>query len=180
MKHVPGILVVRMTRLFTMILLIAFSSVALSTTLYRWVDEEGRVHFSDQPRQGAEEVTVRSPSTFETPKPPVRRKQEAPRQEEKFRYESLNIVQPTAEQTLWNIEGVLNVSVTLTPALRPGHKLRAHINGNTTDVGTGRSFKLNEVYRGEQNLSVSVVDAMGRELTRSPTVKFFVQQTSIN
>ena len=37
-----------------------------------------------------------------------------------FRYESLEVASPGAEETLWNIEGTLNVTLALTPALRPG------------------------------------------------------------
>ncbi len=167
---------VRMARLTMVLLLISLSSVALSTTLYRWVDDEGRIHFSDQPQEGAEEVTVRSPSTFESQKAPVQRPQ-APREQEKaFKYESIAVVQPTSEQTLWNIGGELNVNIALRPGLRPGHKLKANLNGKTIELDGTNSFTLTEVYRGEQNLSVSVSDGSGKELIRSPTVRFFVQQ----
>ena len=169
-----------MTRLITMLLLITISSVALSTTLYRWVDDEGQVHFSDQPQTGAEEIKVRSPSTFEAPKTPVGSPQATQEQSETFKYDSLAVVNPTSEQTLWNLGGELGVSIALRPGLRPGHKLHAHLNGKTTEVGNASKFTLTDVFRGEQNLSVSVSNDKGKELIRSSPIKFFVQQTRVN
>ena len=41
-----------------------------STTVYRWVDEQGIVHFSDQPHPGAQKMRVEDAPTFKAP--PVR------------------------------------------------------------------------------------------------------------
>ena len=172
-----------MIRLLTVLLLVTMSSAALSTTLYRWVDEDGRVHFSDQPREGAEQVTVRSPSTFESPQ--TQSKQSAgtdktEEAEEAFQYNSLAVVAPASEQTFWNIAGRLTVSVAIAPGLAEGHTLRANIDGRTINVGATTNFALTEVYRGEHSVSVSVMDGNGRELIRSAPVRFFVQQTNVN
>ncbi|MEL7451674.1 MAG: DUF4124 domain-containing protein [Pseudomonadota bacterium] len=172
-----------MIRLLTVLLLVTISSAALSTTLYRWVDEDGRVHFSDQPREGAEQVTVRSPSTFEAPKAPPKRSTAsttaAEAEEEEFQYNSLAVVSPASEQTLWNIAGRLSVSVSIAPGLAQGHTMRANIDGRSVNVGAATSFVLTEVYRGEHAVSVSVIDSTGREMIRSAPVRFFVQQTNV-
>ena len=42
-------------------LLIAFCLAAEGAEVYRWVDENGKVHFSDKPKQGAETVEVDGP-----------------------------------------------------------------------------------------------------------------------
>ncbi len=125
---------------------------------------------------------MRSPSTFEAPKAPPKRpatSAAAAEDEEAFEYNSLAVVSPASEQTFWNIAGRLNVSVAIAPALAQGHTLRATIDGRSVNVGAATSFVLTEVYRGEHNVSVSVIDSNGREMIRSAAVRFFVQQTNV-
>ncbi len=151
---------------------------------YTWTDEDGVVHYSDRPRPGAQEVDL---GKYSAPSParrqPVRRSTPAVRETENdeaapFRYESLAVAAPAAEQTLWNIEGVLNVSLALNPALRPGHQVRVYYDGNPRTV-TGTSFQLQEVWRGMHNLQAEVLDETGRLMIRSEPIRFYVQQTSI-
>ena len=95
-----------------------------------------------------------------------------------FRYESLEVVSPGAEETLWNIEGVLNVSVALQPALQPGHQVRAYFDGERQPV-RGTSFQLQEVWRGVHNIQVEVVDQTGQLMIRSQPNRFYVQQNTV-
>jgi len=41
---------------------------------YRWVDENGRVHYTDRPQPQAEEVVIGEPTTFEAPVPATPRR----------------------------------------------------------------------------------------------------------
>jgi hypothetical protein len=149
--------------------------------IYRWVDEDGVVHYADTPHPGAEEVVL--PDS--PPPPPVQPERtfqraalEPANEQAPFHYESLSIAQPAAEETLWNIEGVLNVSVDLQPALQPGHELRVYFDGQPQSVG-GSQFQLQEVWRGEHNLQAEVVDETGQAMIRSQPTRFYVQQTTI-
>src|SRR5262249_61617017 len=47
---------------FTLLLLVC--SVALAATVYRWVDEDGVVHYSDQPHANAEKLQVHAAQTY--------------------------------------------------------------------------------------------------------------------
>ena len=119
---------------------------------YRWVDENGVVHYSDRPVDGAEQILLPRDNQQRRPTPPPRTttaQQSAPdeqAQEESVGYESLIISSPAPEETLWNIEGVLNVSLSIQPGLQPGHRVRVYFDG-TPQIVTGASFQLTEVYR---------------------------------
>jgi len=58
------------TFLFTLMSVLA-CTVAVSATVYRWVDENGVVHFSDQPHENAEKVQLKAPQTYSAPKAPA-------------------------------------------------------------------------------------------------------------
>ena len=95
-----------------------------------------------------------------------------------FVYDSITIASPGPDETLWNIEGVLNVSIAVLPELQQGHRIRAYFDGETRDVG-GTSFQLLNVYRGTHSLQAEIVDATGKVILRSPASRFYVQQNSI-
>ncbi len=153
---------------------------------YRWVDENGVVHFSDRPAPGAEQIELpkdtrtasqrRVAAAATAPAQSAREQQaEAPA----FKYESLAIASPEAEQTLWNIEGVLNVTLALSPTLQEGHQVRVYFDGKRQSVNNA-SFQIQEVYRGVHNLQAEVVDAKGKLMIRSVTNRFYVQQNTIS
>ncbi|MEJ2322919.1 MAG: hypothetical protein P8Z31_11510, partial [Gammaproteobacteria bacterium] len=93
-------------------------------------------------------------------------------------YTSIEIVSPKPEETLWNIEGVLNVSVALQPPLQEGHQVRAYFDGEMQPV-SGTNFQLQEVWRGVHNIQVEVVDATGKVMIRTRPNRFYVQQNSV-
>ena len=166
---------------FTLFCLLA-AGAAAAQEAYRWVDEDGVVHYSDRPREGAEAIVLPYPNVATTRRvpSPVTKSQPAEEDdgEQQTGYTSIEIVSPQAEETLWNIEGVLNVSVALEPGLQPGHQVRAYFDGEMQPV-SGTSFQLQEVWRGVHNIQVEVVDATGKVMIRSQPSRFYVQQNTV-
>ena len=164
--------------------LLAGTCVLAQEQAYRWVDEDGVVHFSDRPKPGAEADAER----IEIPKANVTnvRRLQVPGQDadvsaesdEPFSYESLTIASPAAEETLWNIEGVLNVSLALSPGLQPGHQVRVYFDGQSQIVQS-LNFQLEEVWRGVHNLQAEVLDETGQLMIRSEASRFYVQQNRV-
>jgi len=155
---------------------------------YKWVDKEGIVHYSDRPAPGAERIQLPTSKPSSRPyRQPVPRSisaansagQARPAEKEKpFAYKSLAFTAPVAEETLWNIEGVLSVSLDLRPGLQPGHRVRVFIDG-TPKMVAGTSFQLEEVYRGVHNLQAEVLDETGKMMIRSTPHRFYVQKNTI-
>jgi len=149
---------------------------------YRWVDEDGVVHYSDRPREGAEAIQLPAPNVATTRRAPAPAARpgadKEPASEPAPGYTSIEILSPKAEETLWNIEGVLSASVALQPGLQPGHQVRVYFDGEMQPV-SGTSFQLQEVWRGVHNIQVEVVDATGTVKIRSQPSRFYVQQNTV-
>jgi hypothetical protein len=154
---------------------------------YTWVDEDGVVHYSDRPQPGATQIQL--PTTRSSSQPARRPApsssaaaaagQPAPAEEEKpLSYESLTVASPAAEETLWNIEGILNVTLDLRPGLQQGHRVRVFFDGDPQMV-SGLSFQIEEVYRGVHNLQAEILDESGKLKIRSVPNRFYVQQNVI-
>ena len=149
---------------------------------YTWTDEDGIVHYSDRPQPGAKVIDL-GESRASRPRPTSRATNsndadEADEQAAAFDYSSIDFASPTAEETLWNIEGTLSVTIALMPTLRPGHQIRVYFDG-TPRMVSGTSFQLQEVYRGVHNLQAEVIDETGKLMIRSRPSRFYVQQNSI-
>ncbi len=95
-----------------------------------------------------------------------------------FSYTSLEISAPAPEETLWNIEGNLNVSLALSPPLQPNHQVRVYFDGVARTVD-GTSFQLQEVYRGVHNIQAEILDETGTLMIRSLPNRFYVQQNTV-
>jgi len=167
--------------IFVLLGLLATASVLAQA--YRWVDEDGIIHYSDRPVEGAELVQLSEYSRNtgarlyrERPTRPAADEEQA--DDQPFRYENLSISSPGPEETLWNIEGVLDVSLTLRPGLQSGHQVRAYFDGQQRTV-SGTSFQIEDVFRGVHNIQVEVIDNTGRLMIRSETNRFYVQQNVV-
>jgi len=151
---------------------------------YKWVDEDGVIHYSDRPREGAELVELSEYSRktgariYRAPLAAADDGAAAAAEEAPFKYASLAVASPGAEETLWNIEGVLNVSLALSPGLQSGHRVRVYFDGQPRMVN-GTSFQIEEVWRGVHNIQAEIIDDTGKLMIRSRTNRFYVQQSTV-
>lgn len=165
------------------IVLLCLASLTASAETYRWVDENGVVNYSDRPHPGAEVVNLQAvPTTrFAQPESTRTSRDEPGEQGEAQNYESVTIQRPQPEETLWNLEGLLDVQIAVQPSIASGHRLRLYLDGAPVGGVPARatSFTIDKVFRGEHTLRAAVEDSGGRQLIESPTVRFFVQATSV-
>jgi len=167
--------------LFLLVGLLATASVMAEA--YRWVDEDGIVHYSDRPEEGAEQVELSEYSRntgarLYRDRAPASNADDEQATDQPFRYESLSVASPGPEETLWNIEGTLNVSLALSPGLQSGHQVRLYFDGEQRMV-QGTNIQLEEVFRGVHNIQAEVIDATGKLMIRSRPNRFYVQQSTV-
>jgi len=166
------------------VLLALFAANGALAQAYTWVDEDGVVHYSDRPEPGSKQIDLgqsRSPRRAAAPESasaPAAAADDAATPAQPFSYETLEVSAPSPEETLWNIEGVVNVSLALSPALQPGHQVRVYFDGAARMV-RGTSFQIEEVYRGVHNIQAEVLDDTGKLMIRSLPNRFYVQQNTV-
>ena len=166
-------------------LCLALPAVALGgAEVYRWVDDDGQVHYSDRPSPGADRVVIEVAPPSSSPAPGVASAQTPSPTDDKpaaAAYESLTIRSPGQDEVLWNIEGQLDVAVAPQPALQRGHTLQLLLDGQPVaelEPGTTRT-RLSDVYRGRHTLVARIQDGSGSTLIQSAPVTFQVQQSAL-
>ena len=151
-----------------------------ATTLYKWTDENGVVHYSDQPHQGAEKIQVAKAQSYKAPPAPAPRiTAHSNQQAAAVRYDRVQITSPQDGDVLVNTGGRVPVSIDVEPALAPGHQLWLTLDGQRIDgLGTGSDATLSDLDRGTHTLQLQIMDADGAVLASADPVNFTVRQTS--
>ncbi len=159
-------------------------STAQAVPVYRWVDENGQVNYSDRPGPGAVriEVPAGAPSPDAGPAaPPPQSQAMVPQPSAAAGYETLEVLEPAPLDTLWGTGGKVGIAIGIAPDLQPGHRVGLYLDGERAGpAGRATRFEIEAVPRGEHTVRAVVLDAADRELLRSAPVTFFVQQTSIH
>jgi hypothetical protein len=160
-------------------LLIAFSVQA--AVIYRWVDADGVVHYSDQASPGAEKiVTATSSAGSAGPRSSTGSSPQMPQQaaQKGLNYSEFSISSPVSDQSFFG-EDVIAVHLTLSPSLRPNQAITWHLNGKQLDFPPDSiSFALPRLDRGTYVLTASITDQQTGESQSSNGVTFFVRQPS--
>jgi len=165
----------------TLILTLALVSCYATAGVYRWVDENGQAHFSDQPRSGAvqiklKETSVYTPPSLEDTESSSQTEQQDNAEEktgEVIEYESIAVVSPENNQVVRSEGGALDISVELRPGLQPGHKIRVYLDGNQAAQDLDATqITLQNTDRGTHSIAVGVIDENNKELKRSGAVSF--------
>jgi hypothetical protein len=160
-------------------LLTAFTVQA--AVIYRWVDADGVVHYSDQASPGAEKIVTATSSSSGAP---GARNATAPTAQAPQRsagglnFAEFSITSPAPEQTFFG-DDVVAVHLNLNPTLRPNQSITWHLNGKQLDFPPNAvSFALPHLDRGTYALAATITDQQTSESETSGSVTFFVRQPS--
>lgn len=155
-----------------------------ATTVYKWVDENGVVHYSDQPHTDAQKIRVQAAQTYKSSDsaaaPGGAPLAPAPANAPQALYQGCAIAQPVDDQTLTNVDS-LTIIVRTDPSLRPGDQIFLLLDGLALNNGaaTGTQFVLTPVDRGTHTLQAVVRDSGGGLMCQTPAVTFNVHQPSV-
>ncbi len=158
--------------------------------IYKIVDENGNVTFTDQsPGDGTEpmvlpELSVVSTDPAEPSEPesapvvtPEEEAELTPRELRQL-YKDFKITQPSPEETFWGTENTVVISWGVSEPLQPGMKVQILVNGQARPASEENMVAVT-LDRGEHTASAVLLDARGRRVVTAPSVRFFVQQQSI-
>jgi hypothetical protein len=154
-------------------------SSAPAAVVYKWVDADGVVHFSDQPVPGAEKIFTSGGSTrgilsqpapssvgLDRPKPPSKVIQH------------VAITSPAPGQTFTGGQQV-SASLSAEPALAPNQTVTWTLNGAPVgEDSNATELSLPDLARGTYTLGATVSDPSGQSISADP-VTFNVMRPSV-
>jgi hypothetical protein len=155
-------------------------TVAVAATVYKWVDEEGVVHYSDQPHENAQKVELKAPQTYSAPKSSAPGPSSSTPARKSQVYQSCKVSEPANEQAFLNTDTV-TAGVTVQPVVRPGDTAVVTLDGSPVPgvPSTGGQFTISPVDRGTHTIQMVVKDPDGTTVCSSAPVTFYVRQPSL-
>lgn len=149
-----------------------------TTTVYKWIDAKGVVHYSDQPHPNAQKLEIQGAQTFAAPAAPLTSSEYAPQETEAptAAYRTCEIAQPADQQMLMNVYRA-TVVVRTSPPLRRGDDIRLFVDGKQVP-GSGTTYTV-PVFRGQHSAQAMIEDSTGQIICETSTVTFYVHQPSI-
>jgi Domain of unknown function (DUF4124)/Bacterial Ig domain len=163
-------------------LLVALSGPAQAAVVYRWVDADGVVHFSDQPVPGAEKmVTATGASRGIMGQPtPSSRPAEKPKPASTLAATQLSITSPGPDQTFTGNQPV-SVHLSAEPQLKGTHTVTWTLNGAPVNQAPDATeFTLTDLDRGTYSLAATVSDSTTGETKSVDPVTFHVMRPSLS
>ena len=172
-----------MLRLIVLALLLG--PLAVQAQVYKTTDEHGNVVFTDTPpanSESSERIEIRQPNTAPPPEARPEPTEEVSDSEPvEAAPTTVAIVSPANETSIPMGPGNFDVEAEVSPELRDGEYLQLTVGGIPWgEPQRATRWELTNIFRGAQDLTVSVVDEDGETLVTSSPVRVFVHRPSIN
>ena len=165
-----------MRTLLTMLCL----TLAMTTAaeVYRSVDENGNVLFTDQPSPDAELIEV---DELQTIKPPPIGDFEytPPPAKPKPKYSNISITSPQHDASIRDNGGNVTVNITTQPGLRANDNLVLYLDGKEILLGKSTAKAFSSLDRGSHQLRAVIKDDSGRIQLSSQSVTFHLLRQSV-
>lgn len=174
--------------MLAMLLLLPLAAAAeQEKEIYRTVDEDGNVIYSDTPPAPDAEPVELDPVTTV---PAYEGEQAGPDQaaddeegeESGVAYDGVEIVYPTADEAIRHNGGQVPFRVVLRPEgveLAESHRVEILVDGSVRGSGSGLTVTVGPIDRGPHSVTARVIDAGGNPLASSQPVNFFLLRHSI-
>lgn len=169
------------------IILFAALQTSVHADLFKWVDENGEVIYSDQPPPVSENQEKflldegKLPALISTPAQKVPLSpQTTKKNEEENQIQSVNITFPEHDTAVRSNAGTLNIQLAVNPPLDSNSRESLILLMDGVEVYRGKSNQvtLYEVDRGTHLLEAKMLSANGQIISSSEVISFTLQRFS--
>lgn len=157
--------------------------------LYKKVDKNGRITFTDKETPGAKKITVNTrKNVLAMPKKAPEEynyeddlDNDKEKKKKPFKYSYLAIESPKNDESIRANDGGIYVVVGITPQLRGNHSVRLLMNGSSVaEDQKVPYFSLANIDRGTHKLQVQIIEDSSQKIIQSsPASSFHLQRMSL-
>lgn len=163
------------------LLLALIYTFSANAAVYKGVDEDGNVIYSDTPINNAKKFTPPSLTIMDAPKVQPKKEVSEDAETDEFKYTKFSITAPKNDEVIWN-NPQLTVALKLKPALNveAGHTTWLLMDGKVL-VKKSRSLllQIGRADRGEHKLQAQIRDKKGKIIKRTKTVIVHIKNTVV-
>ena len=170
-------------RLIVAVLALSIAASA-SAAVYKWVQPDGTVTYSDRaPQENAAPTDLPELQEIKLPPPPPPQPTDSSEdtpsdQAQRREYTKFEITEPANNSAFRNNAGQVTVKLNLEPALQEGDMVAILLDGKEIGQGKSNALSLSNVDRGSHTLSAMVKNAQGGTVISANPVTFTLQRIS--
>ncbi len=149
--------------------------------IYRSVDENGNVIYSDQKSPDGELIPTPTDNAVTMPRPETSAPAEEKEEKPTGNYHSFSITSPENNAVIRNNAGSITVNLSIDPPLKvsSGDYIRLYLDGEVLRSKlTSSSTPLSNIARGSHTLRAELSNALGKNL-KSASVQFHLKRISV-
>lgn len=167
------------------ILLFTLSGMTLAANgiagIYKSLDAQGNIVYSDTPSVGAEKITPPPISTVESGPglEPAPATTEEATDKRPTRYTRFDILQPKNDDTLWDNQGSIPLSMKLEPELDTdnGHSVWVYVDGKPVVKKSASLVQpISGFDRGTHKVRAEIRDRSGKIVKRTKTIRVHIKK----
>lgn len=170
-----------------MVATLAWAGQTTAAEIYKIVDKDGNVTFTDQPpEQGAVPITLRGLSVVERPSYSADSRQQGSANQQtgeelsmrdlKRMYRNFRLVSPAPEQSFWGTGNTATIAWQAGAALQPGMRVQLSLNGSDLPPTESSTMTTEPLDRGEHQVSARLLTENGEVVASAGPVVFFIKQ----
>ena len=175
----------------TILAFLLVSATPLMAQVYKIVDKDGNVTYTDQaPADGSPPIELRPISVIEAPiyaTAPAATQEDSVSADGKEmsltylrkNYQDFAIVSPQQEESVWRPEGPIPVAWNTQYALQDGMQVTLFLDGKKHSSTTQQMVAMTGLERGEHVLTAELRDVKNRVIAKAEPVTFFVRQPGL-
>ena len=174
---------------------LAFMASPLTAEVYKTVDKDGNVTYTDKPPpDGSEPMELPGLSVIESPEYQKTAREleaeaiangtqtepeEIPLRKLRNDFKDFAIVSPQQEESVWRPDGPVTIAWSTGTQMLPGMKVTVTLDGKKLSTTTDRMVLVPNMERGEHTVAAELTDARNRRVALSEPVTFFIRQPGL-
>ncbi|MEM7027244.1 MAG: DUF4124 domain-containing protein [Pseudomonadota bacterium] len=157
-----------------------FSMSLPAEQVYRSIDEEGNIIFSDQAvTDQSEKIDIKPANSINFEQLSNQRKSNKEKDaEEQKDKQIITITQPVNEQTIRDNQGALLIELNIEPRLPTSSSIVVEIDGIEKYKGKATKFDLLNIERGSHTIQAFLIDQLGNKVVSSDSAVFYMHRAS--
>ena len=168
--------------------LLAIMAGPLTAQVYKTVDKDGNVTYTDQPPPDGSKpiklapISVIEAPTYETAPDPAKagaEGEEIPLRDLRRIYRDFAIISPQSEESVWHPDGPIAVAWSVGNPLQQGMQVTVYLDGKKQATTTDQIIPVTGLERGEHKVTAELKDAKNRRIATAESITFFIQRPNI-
>lgn len=178
-RRIPG-------ALFLPTLLVLLSGALQADEIYRHVDDQGNVTYTDEPPEKDSkpldlaplpEVSIPASGNSSRLEGMEEEDDKEDAQQDEL-YKRIEVVEPEPDSAFWRGGGSVTIRVRSEPDLSRGHSFQLEFDGESRGTNRSGTFSLDNVDRGTHTIVVHILDSAGDIITSSDPSRFTLHRPS--